>query len=74
MVPQLCVTRPKRKAPIVALGCFMIEQQGQSLSMAQVCGVTITIQFGKGMGHPGQPQLVQLIKGWVFEHRRSFQW
>ena len=68
------MTQPKREAPIVAPGCFMIEQQGQPLGMAEACGVTIAVQFGKGMGHPGQPKLVQLIKGWVFEHRRSSQW
>ena len=55
-------------------GCFMIEQQGQPLGMAETGGVAIAIQVGEGMGHPGQAELVQLIKSRVFEHRRSSQW
>jgi hypothetical protein len=74
MVPQLCMTQAKRKAPVIAPGCFMIEQQGQPLGMAETGGVAIAIQVGEGMGHPGQAELVQLIKSRVFEHRRSSQW
>ena len=74
MVPQLCVTQAQCKAPVIAPGCFVIQQQSQPFGVAQAGGIAIVVEFGERMGHAGQAELVQLIKGWVFEHRRSFQW
>jgi hypothetical protein len=74
VVTQAGVTKTKREAPVVAVGRFMIEQQRQPFGMAQALGFIIAGKVGKRPCHAGQAELTQQIKGWMFQHFRSFQW
>jgi|KBSSwiStaDraftv2_1062776.scaffolds.fasta_scaffold01834_23 hypothetical protein len=54
MVPQLCMMQAK-KAPVIAPGCFMIEQQGQPLGMAETGGVAMPSRSAKAWAIPVRP-------------------
>ena len=68
------MAQPGGEAPVRTLGSFAIEKKRQPLSMAELGGLGIVLQFGEGARHAGQAKGAELIDGGMGEQGHLLQW
>jgi hypothetical protein len=68
VMAQPGITQARRQAPVAAMRDLAVEQQAEPFGMGQLSGIGRGFDLGEGIGHAGEPELVQLIEGRVAEH------
>ena len=71
LVTQPGVAQPRSQPTVVALGRLAVEQEAQPLGMGELGMARVRLEFDEGSGHPGEPQLLQLVEGGVGQQRAS---
>ena len=74
-VAQLRGAQPALEALRAAVGRLAVEQQRQPFGVAQIPGRVLRLQFDEGVGHAVELEGLQLVEGWMGQHRcRLLQW
>ena len=70
VMAQTRIAQPSRQLLVIAMGKLAIEQQAEPLGMGHVGGIAPGLNLGKGLGHAGKAEEIELVEGRVIEHRR----
>src|SRR6516165_4274064 len=72
LVTQTGIAQAPQQLSVIAMGDLSVEQKPEPLGVAHGPGLARGFDLGKGLGHAGKAEEVELIESGMGEHGRSF--